>query len=145
MSKYTSTSCLLLKKIRWRPFKITFRINSYSHKNFSDKSEDVRNVSGTFNGIYNIGIFRALVNFYQPLTTIAKKLRLRCLTRLNMRLCTIIIYKVFKDGQSFKNWRDMVCLSRPYSFKFFKSCLLQINLVHSWILCSISSSMIYCY
>ena len=25
-----------------------------------------------------------------------------------------------------KNWRDMVCLSRPYPFKYFKSCHPQI-------------------
>ena len=39
--------------------------------------------------------------------------------------------KVFKNGpskicgrQPLKIWSEMVCLSRPYQFKFFKGCLL---------------------
>ena len=43
--------------------------------------------------------------------------------------------KVFKNGSSkicvrqpLKIWRDIVCLSRPYHFKFFKGCLPQILL-----------------
>ena len=31
----------------------------------------------------------------------------------------------------------MVCLSRPYPFKFFEGCLPQIYWVHSWTLCPI--------
>ena len=55
---------------------------------------------------------------------------------------TNICDKVFKMDQmkffeeSFqKLWSDMVCLSRPYHFKYFKGCLPQISLGHCWILC----------
>ena len=41
--------------------------------------------------------------------------------------------KVFKNGpnevcerQHLKHLNDMVCLSRPYHFKFFKDCLPQV-------------------
>ena len=44
--------------------------------------------------------------------------------------------KVFKSGtskicgrQSLKILKDMVCLNRPYPFKFFRGCFLQILLV----------------
>ena len=37
--------------------------------------------------------------------------------------------------QPLKIWRDMVCLSRPYPFKFFKTVFHKFYLVHSWILC----------
>ena len=32
--------------------------------------------------------------------------------------------------------KDSVLKNRPYPFKFFKSCLPQFYLAHSWILCS---------
>ena len=32
----------------------------------------------------------------------------------------------FVEGSRYKIWKDMVCLSRPYPFKFFKDCLPQI-------------------
>ena len=41
--------------------------------------------------------------------------------------------KVFKFGPS------KIC-GRPYPFKFFKGCLPQIFLVHSWILCAIMAA-----
>ena len=34
----------------------------------------------------------------------------------------------FMEENPSKIWGDMVCLSRPYSFKFFKGCLSQILL-----------------
>ena len=44
-------------------------------------------------------------------------------------------YKVFKNGpskicgrQPLRNWRDMICLSKPYPFKFSKGYLPQILL-----------------
>ena len=37
--------------------------------------------------------------------------------------CLIKMSKILGRQPSKKNWRDMVCLSRPYSFKFFKGCL----------------------
>ena len=33
-------------------------------------------------------------------------------------------------------WHDTVYLNRPYHWRFFKGCLPQNLLVHSWILCS---------
>ena len=51
------------------------------------------------------------------------------------RTVNVIWNKVFKSGpskicrrQPLKNLKDMVCLSRPYLFKFFKGCLPQILL-----------------
>ena len=34
----------------------------------------------------------------------------------------------FVEDSLWKIWRDIVCLSRPYPFKFFKGCLSQILL-----------------
>ena len=34
----------------------------------------------------------------------------------------------FVEDSLYKIWRDMICLSRPYLFKFFKGCLPQILL-----------------
>ena len=39
----------------------------------------------------------------------------------------------FVEDSLWKICSDVVCLVRPYNFKFFKSCLPQILLVHSWI------------
>ena len=62
-----------------------------------------------------------------------------CITR---KLETIKWDKLFKSGkiiicgkQPLKIWRDLVCLSRPYPFKFFKTVFHKFYLVHSWILC----------
>ena len=52
-----------------------------------------------------------------------------------MTYCSFIWVKVSKNGpskicgrQPLQNWSDMVCLSRPYHFKFFKDCLSQVLL-----------------
>ena len=34
----------------------------------------------------------------------------------------------YMEDSLWKIWSDMVCLSRPYHFKFFKACLLQVLL-----------------
>ena len=39
----------------------------------------------------------------------------------------------FVEDSFLNNWSNMVCLSRPYHFKFVKSYLPQILLIHSWI------------
>ena len=59
-----------------------------------------------------------------------------CFTyKLLFKAAYFLPLKVFKNGpskicgsQPFKIWRDMFCLSRPYTFKFFKGCLPQILL-----------------
>ena len=58
-----------------------------------------------------------------------------CVLDLLRVISIFILVKVFKNGptnicgrQSLKNRRDMVCLGRPYYFKFFKGCLPQILL-----------------
>ena len=49
----------------------------------------------------------------------------------------MIWIRVFNNGPIKTCWRQpsnyMACLGRPYHFKFFKGCIPQINLVHSWI------------
>ena len=40
------------------------------------------------------------------------------------------------DDGLWKIWRDMVCLSRPYPFNFFKGCLPQVLLVPFLNTCS---------
>ena len=40
----------------------------------------------------------------------------------------MLIHEPGKWDSLQKVWRDMVCLSRPYPFKFFKGCLPQILL-----------------
>ena len=40
----------------------------------------------------------------------------------------MLIHEPGKWDSLQKVWRDMVCLSRPYPFKFFKGCLPQVLL-----------------
>ena len=45
------------------------------------------------------------------------------------KYCVINIYVIkFGEDSLYKRGRDMVCLSRPYRFKFFKGCLPKILL-----------------
>ena len=45
-----------------------------------------------------------------------------------------------RNGTESRKTSHITCLARPYHFKFFKGCLPQILLRHSWILCHILCS-----
>ena len=49
----------------------------------------------------------------------------------------------FVKGRLQKIWRNMVCLSSPYSFKVFKSCLPKSSFVHSWIFVSYATTLLF--
>ena len=63
------------------------------------------------------------------------KFRLLCKHFPMLKMFSFKWITLFKNGpskicgrQPLKNFRDIVCLSRPYHFKFFKGCLPQILL-----------------
>ena len=47
------------------------------------------------------------------------------------------------EDSLWKICRDIVCLTRSYPFKFFKAVFHKFYLIHSWILCTISS--LFCF